>query len=98
MAGGLGKHCTDGEADALASRNGDLLATANRLDLTGCNAAQIPGAKTHQTHFTAPRHIFTYHFGEGIDDLAGLFEIEAGLRSDLVNQFIFPCDGKILFR
>src|ERR1700730_7094009 len=98
MAGGLRKHCTHGEADTLASRNRDLLATANRLDLTGCNTAQIPGAKTHQTHFTASRYVFTNYFGEGIDDLAGLFEIQAGPRSDLVNQFIFPYDGKILFR
>ena len=58
---------------------------------------KIPGTKTHQAYFMSLRYIFTYDFGEGIDDLASLFQIEACSGSDLVYQFIFTNDGRVLF-
>src|SRR6266700_8391424 len=87
--GSLRKNGTNGETDALASRDSNLVAATNGFDSARRNVAQIPGTKPHQAHLVSLGDILTYNLGKCINDFARLFQIQARPGGNLVNQFVF---------
>src|SRR5690349_7444507 len=92
----LGEDSADRETNALAGGNRDLIASANRFYFTWGDVAQVPGAKTHQANFVPLSYVLANHLGEGINHLAGLFQVHTSFCGDLMDQLVFT-DNDMVF-
>src|SRR5579859_1184524 len=85
----LGQNGSNRETYTLMGWQGDRGATTNRFHTARSHVTKIPGTKAHQADLMTLGDFFTYHFGEGIDDLICLGQINTCFGRNLVNQFIF---------
>src|SRR6266849_2461792 len=95
--GSLREHCANRKADPPPGGDGNLITPTNRLDLAASYLSQIPCAEPHQAHFVTLGDVLAHNLGEGFDDLAGLFQIQTSLSSNLVDQLVFADNGMTLF-
>ena len=66
---------------------GMVICLPPRMDLTlrAATLRDIPRAEAHQTHFMVPGDFIAHYFGECVDNLAGVFQGQAGFGSNLVD-------------